>query len=479
VGVRAKRLSAPLCLIGLLLAACGPGSNHAAESSTSTAPVTNTSTPTNSTARATTSTVPPAGDDAWTTYYHDGARSGATSNGPSSPSAVKQRWISPALDGDVYAQPLLAGARVIIATENDSVYALDRADGKVLWRRHLGEPVAGSSLPCGDVSTVGITSTPVIDASAGRVYAAGMVAPGRHLLFALDLSTGKVIASVGVDATGADPSVHNQRAALTLSGGRVFVPFGGRFGDCGDYHGQVVSARVTPSGFGAVASYTLPTQREGGFWAPPGAATASDGSLYITSGNSSSSGQYDHGNSVVRLGASLNLLDSFAPTDWASLNAGDVDLGSTSPVLLPGGRVFQIGKSGVGYLLDAAHLGGIGGQLHSGTVCSSRAFGGVAHRGNTLYVPCGDGITEVTVQGDGFSVGWSASASVPGPPIVASGAVWSVATASGDLIAIDAQTGKQLTVQHLGAVPSRFVSPAAASKLVVAAAGRTVFAFGD
>jgi outer membrane protein assembly factor BamB len=378
----------------------------------------------------------------------------------------------------VYAQPLLAGSRVVIATENDSVYALNASDGTIAWKTHLGEPVSGSSLPCGDVDPVGITSTPVIDTNAGRIYAVGMVQPGRHLLFELDVSTGRLVDSAPVDAAGADPAVHNQRAALTLSLGKVFVPYGGRFGDCGNYHGRVVSVPVSAAGVGAVKSYTLPTQREGGFWAPPGAAIASDGSLYLTSGNSSSSGSYDYGNSVVHLSADLKLVDSFAPSDWASLNASDSDLGSTGPVLLPAGRVFQVGKSGIGYLLDAGHLGGVGGQLHSGSVCSTRAFGGVAHDGDTMFVPCSGGIVQVAVTGDRFGVGWTAPVSSPGPPIVAGGAVWAVATDRGDLVALDPSSGRTILTQHIGDVPSRFTSPAAGSGRVVVGAGRVVVAFG-
>jgi outer membrane protein assembly factor BamB len=378
----------------------------------------------------------------------------------------------------VYAQPLLVGSRVVIATENDTVYALNIADGTIAWKTHLGEPVSGSSLPCGDVDPVGITSTPVIDAGAGRVYAVGMVQPGRHVLFELDVGTGRLVASTAADAIGANPAVHNQRAALTLSSGQVLIPYGGRFGDCGDYHGRVVSVAVRSSGLGPEKSYTLPTQREGGFWAPPGAVVASDGSVYLTSGNSSSNGPYDDGNSVVRLSADLKLVDTFAPGDWASLNRSDSDLGSTSPVLLPANRVFQIGKSGIGYLLDAGHLGGVGGQLHSGSICSSRAFGGVAHDGDTLFVPCQGGVVEVTVTGDRFNVGWTAPVAVPGPTIIAGGAVWTVATGSGDLVALEPSSGRMITSEHIGDVPSRFTSPAGGSGRIVVAAGRVVIAVG-
>jgi outer membrane protein assembly factor BamB len=205
---------------------------------------------------------------------------------------------------------------------------------------------------------------------------------------------------------------------------------------------------------------------------------AADGTLYLTSGNSTSSRSYDYGNSVVRLGADLKLADSFAPSDWASLNSTDTDLGSTGPVLLPNGRVFQVGKSGTGYLLDAEHLGGVGGQLHAGRVCQSSAFGAIAHDGDTMFVPCSNGVVQVTVNGDSFDIGWTTPVSTAGPTIIAAGAVWTVATSSGDLVELDASSGTTISSNHIGNVPSRFTSPAAGGGRVVVAATRTLIAFG-
>ena len=424
--------------------------------------------------------VPPDPSGAhWATYYGDSARTGLATDAPA-PGGLRRQWRSPALDGEVYAQPLLVGRGVVVATENDTVYALNAGDGSVVWKRHLGEPVSGSSLPCGNVDPVGITGTPVIDVANKRIYAVGMVQPAQHVLFALDSVTGRVVASVRVDPPGSDPAVQNQRGALTLSNGAVYVPFGGRYGDCGDYHGRVTKVVVSARGLGRVTSYTLPTEREGGWWSPPGAAVASDGSLLFASGNSSSSGAYDYGNSVVRLSPSLRLLDSWAPTDWVSLNVGDVDIGSSSPVLLPDGRLFQIGKAGTGYLLDLAHLGGIGGELHSGEVCrGGSVLGGVAHDGNVVYVPCTNGVVQVTVDGDTFSRGWSTPMSTPGPTVVGGGAVWTIETESGDLVALDESSGDTVVSESVGRVPSRFTSPAVGGGRVVAAAGRVVSSFGD
>ncbi len=415
----------------------------------------------------------------WTTYYGDGARTGLTSDGPSPSGSVRKLWAAPALDGDVYAQPLLVGSKVVVATENDTVYALAAADGAILWKRHLGEPVDAASLPCGNVSpVVGITGTPVVDADAGRIYVVGLVQPAHHVLFALELTTGRVLSELRVDAPGADASVQNQRGALALSRGTVFVPYGGRYGDCGDYHGRVVAVAVSGRAPGPVRSYTLPTQREGGFWAPPGPVVDADGDLLLASGNSSSSGVYDYGNSVVRLTSALKLADWWAPKNWVTLNAGDVDVGSSSPVLL-GNRVFQIGKEGVGYLLAGDHLGGIGGELHSDDVCGGGGvFGGIAHDGDTLFVPCRDGVVQVAVTGDTFATGWNTQVSTPGPTIVASGAVWTVATGDGTLVALDESTGRPVASEHLGRVPSQFTSPAAGGGRVVVAAGSVVAAFG-
>lgn len=468
-----------LALVIGMFGGCSSGGRRA--SSTSTTGPSNVSRSVTSTTPGTTaSTAPSASGAHWATYYGDGARTGLATDGPSPASSVREQWTSPKLDGDVYAQPLLVGSRVVVATEHDTIYSLNSADGAIVWQRHLGEPVAGSSLPCGNVDPVGITGTPVIDVPTNRIYAVAMIQSRHHMLFELDATTGRVVASAGVDANGADAAVHNQRGALTLSHGTIFIPYGGRYGDCGDYHGRLVAVTVSASGLGTVASYTLPTQRQGGFWAPPGAVTASDGSLFLASGNSSSSGTYDYGNSVVRLNPNLGLADSWAPRAWRSMNAEDADVGTTSPVLLPGNRVFQIGKRGIGDLLDAGRLGGIGGELHEGNVCGgAEAFGGVAHDGNTLFVPCTNAVVQVTVNGESFATGWTTSVSTPGPTVVANGAVWTIATGSGDLIALDRSTGRTLTSHHLGSVPSRFTSPAVGGGRVVVAAGRTVFSFGS
>jgi outer membrane protein assembly factor BamB len=190
---------------------------------------------------------------AWTSYDHDGGRS-ATDPDSGAPVGPTAAWGPVSVDGDMYAQPLVSGSEVVVATENDSVYALNAATGAVLWQRSLGTPVPSGDLPCGDIApTVGITSTPAIDPSTGRIYAVADVLSGsavNHELFALDTATGAIVAGfpVAVDPPGSDHTALLQRASLALDAGRVIIPYGGNSGDCSTYHGWLVSVAQDGSG---------------------------------------------------------------------------------------------------------------------------------------------------------------------------------------------------------------------------------------
>src|SRR5206468_3310666 len=187
---------------------------------------------------------------------------------------------------------------------------------------------------------------------------------------------------------------------------------------------------------------------------------------------------FDHGNSVIELSPDLKELGFFAPDDWQALNAGDVDLGSVGPAVLPGNRIFQIGKGGIGYLLDANDLGGIGGQLHSAEVCNGPAFGGTAHTAETVYVPCGDGLVALRIDddGNGFSVTWKTEGFDAGPPIVAGGLVWTVDLTSDALVGVDPGNGHEIVREQVD-VASHFASPASAPGCVFVPTLRTITAF--
>jgi outer membrane protein assembly factor BamB len=389
----------------------------------------------------------------WPVYHLNAGRTGNDPSFPTFTGSLVAGW-SAALDGAVYAEPLVVNGTVIAATEGDSVYALDPATGAILWRRNLGTPVPLSTLPCGNINPLGITGTPAYDSVTGSLFAVAEVTGPHHILFALDPSTGVVRWSRNVDLTGDDPRTHQQRPALAVANGYVYIGFGGLAGDCGQYIGEVVG--VPASGSGATISYRVPTSREGAVWATGGPVIDGSGNLYVSVGNGASTSTFDGTDSVLELSPSLQLLSFFAPSTWASDNANDADLGSLSPVLVPGGWVFIAGKSGTGYVLHQGSLGGIGGQANSAHVCTG--FGGSAQNGGTVYVPCVGTLREVQVGANGsLTPGWQTSAA-GGPPVIGGGAVWSVNTSSGRLVALDPATGATLGSISVGAVP-HFVSP--------------------
>lgn len=419
-----------------------------------------------------TSLIQPSQGADWPTYHHDVSRSGVSAD-QDPLGTVQQAWSSAVLDGDVYAQPLVVGGRVIVATEGDSVYALDATSGGQVWQAQLGEPVPGDALPCGNIEPSGITGTPAIDVGSATIYVVAFLkASMQHELFALDLQTGSVRWHHPVDPPGLSPLVEQQRGALALQGGRVYVPFGGQYGDCGPYKGAVVSAAM--DGSGDLASYVVPTDRMAGIWNPGGPVVDGSGNIWVTTGNSASQSTFDYGNSVIKLSPQLQVLDYFAPSDWTDLNAGDVDLGSLGPVLVSNDRALVVGKSGVAYLLDAASLGEVGGELDSAKVGGS-AFGAAARAGNAVFVPCSNALVGLRIVSDKITVMWTVGGGA-GPPVVAGGAVWTVGH-DGTLKALDPQTGAERFSANLGEPVSRFVSPAAAGGSLFVPSGRTVIAF--
>ncbi|MGH3784391.1 MAG: PQQ-binding-like beta-propeller repeat protein, partial [Pseudonocardiaceae bacterium] len=396
---------------------------------------------------------PPAavGPADWPTYHHDNARTGVADQ--LVPLGTLRKAWQARLDGAVYGQPLVIGDRVIAATENDTVYALAAADGHVLWSASLGKPVNGSDLPCGNIDPLGITGTAAYDQATGLVFVVAETQGGQHTLAGVDLASGAVLLRRALPPPKGDEVAHQQRAALTVLNGWVYVAYGGLFGDCANYFGSVVAAPTT--GMGPLRSYTVPTTREAGIWAPGGAAVG-DGQLFYAVGNGESTQDYDHRDSVLALTPELTLADSFSPAQWMADNAADLDLGSMSPVVV-GDRVLTVGKRGVGYLLDAGRLGGIGGQLTRTPIC--QAFGGPSVAGSTVYIPCNDSLRAVDLEPTGgLLVRWTAPVPADGSPVVGGGAVWVTDTDHGILYALDPATGTPRAQIDVGDLP-HFASP--------------------
>ena len=303
------------------------------------------------------------------------------------------------VSGHVYAQPLFwrtpgsASGMLLLSTEDNVVYALDAVSGREVWRHVLGKPIPRGSLSCGNINPLGVTGTPVIDPSAEAIYLASAVqneAGPRHLVFALSLKNGAPIDGWPIDVADALARQHidfvsrdqNQRGALTILDGTLYVPFGGHYGDCGQYRGFVVGISVSSPH--SISSWAT-RARGGGIWAPGG--IASDGrSLFVSTGNTIGTASWSDGEAVIRLAPDLyhsrDKRDFFTPADWHALDLRDADLGGTNPLPfdVPAANqnqklILALGKDGKAYLLDRDNLGGIGGALATDTVADSAILG--------------------------------------------------------------------------------------------------------
>lgn len=407
-------------------------------------------------------TAPPApvvgGATDWPTYHHDAQRTGVTTATPAF-NGFSAGWKA-SLDGAVYGQPIVLGTTVVAATEGGSLYGLSLSTGAVLWKAHIADPIAQSLLPCGDIDPLGITGTPAYDPSDGLVLAVAETAGGHHILAGVSLATGTIAFHRTLDPLSATAIASQQRGAILVANGRVYVAYGGLAGDCASYIGQVVS--VASNGSGTPIGWAVPTTREGGIWAPAGPVEDADGTILVAAGNGASDTTYDGSDSVTRLSPTLSRLDYFAPSTWPNDNDNDLDLGSMSPVLV-GGKVLIAGKRGTAYLLNPTHFGGVGGQLSQLGIC--KPFGGASVSGSTAYLPCNDGIRAVTVSGNTMAVAWHAASNLIGPPVIASGTVYTT-DGSGSLYALNAATGAAVGQISVGSLP-HFASPSLSGTTVL------------
>lgn len=363
------------------------------------------------------------------------------------------------VDGHLYAQPLYwhaAGsntAMILTASESDVVQAFDAQSGKELWRRSVGRPVRGSSLPCGNINPLGITGTPVIDPSTQTIYVEAAVAEANgphHEVFALSLKDGSVLKGWPVDVAKAlqkagrhfDSRTQNQRTAMSLLGDRIYMGFGGHYGDCGDYHGWVLGFSVHNPG--DVVSFES-RARGGAIWAPGGLSIVGN-SIFFSTGNTFGARAWSDGEAVFKVPSDLQLgnnkRDFFTPSDWRALDDQDLDLGGSNPVPVnvsgQGGDralMLALGKDRKAYLLDRDNLGGIGRSLEvltasTGPIRTAPAVypagngAMVAFQGPGEHCPSGsrgNGLTVLKITGGAkpaMSTAWCGELDGRGSPIV-------------------------------------------------------------
>jgi hypothetical protein len=302
------------------------------------------------------------------------------------------------ISGNVYMQPLFVEngpggqAMIIVGTNSNNMYALNATTGAVIWQINVGTP--GTGLPCGNVVPEGILGTPVVDLSTRSLYFNALTLPSagvfRQMIYSVNVDTGATNAGWPVSVEGLasnggggitfTSNVQGERGAAVIVGNRVYFPYGGRFGDCGTYHGWIVG--VNMSNPADVLGWAT-AARGGGAWSPGG--LSSDGvTPFMATGNTFSAVGWQGGEAIIRLQPgpifSNNTTDYWAPTNWASLDGSDTDLGGTGALLVdvpgatPSQLVVAFGKDRNAYLLNRNNLGGIAAPLAQANAVSGSAI---------------------------------------------------------------------------------------------------------
>jgi hypothetical protein len=286
--------------------------------------------------------------------------------------------------GNVHAQPLYIegganGPMVVVVTASNNVYALHADTGTPIWSRTDIGPAVTSGLPCGNENPVGIIGTPVVDLASRSLFFDALISgnPIKHFIYSLNVDTGTTRTGWPVDVNNAGIGftslAQEDRGALALVNGIVYVPYSGYFGDCGNYHGWVIGVHIdNPSIVGGWAT----AAQGGGIWGHSG--VASDGTnMFVITGNTFTSpgDPWSGGEAIVRLqdGPTFtgNPTDFWAPANWQSLDNSDTDLGGCSAILVdvpgatPSQLVLALGKDGNAYLVNRNNLGGVAGPVTS------------------------------------------------------------------------------------------------------------------
>ena len=297
-------------------------------------------------------------------------------------SLVRDLNFNGTIAGDVHAQPLYIeggpnGPMIIVVTASNNIYALHADTGTMIWSRTDIGPAVTSGLPCGNINPVGTIGTPVVDLASRSLFFDALIdgVMKKHFIYSLNVDTGATTPGgwpVDVNATAMyngiifDSLVQEDRGALALVNGIVYVPYSGYAGDCGSYHGWVVGVDINnPANVGAWAT----TAAKGGIWGHSGVASDGTNMFVITGNTTGTGGVWGGGEAIIRLQPgpfwSGMPTDYWAPTNWFSLDNGDTDLGGVSAMLIdvPGANPSQLvlatGKDSNAYLLNRNNLGGI------------------------------------------------------------------------------------------------------------------------
>jgi outer membrane protein assembly factor BamB len=327
---------------------------------------------------------PAARAEDWPLFGHDPARTsvdvGGTAIDVQNVHRLRMRWqISLGTVADstpIFLERVQRGGRVrsmLFQTDKKGVtYGIDALTGRIYWHfRTYGPNIT--------------TSTPAADPSGLAIYVPGV----DGMIHKLDASTGRELGAPGFPARITRMTqTEKDASALNLANGYLYATTSGYYGDAPPYVGHVVSVRFGDGAthvFNSLCSnvVTLPEPNtcpasDSGIWGRGGAVVDPDpsmnGAVYAATGNGEfdvRGGGQDYGDSVIGLSAdATRLLGHYTPRDYAQLDSGDVDLGSTSPVVLPRQSasktplmIVQGGKDAILRLINRAPLPGVAHEL--------------------------------------------------------------------------------------------------------------------
>jgi len=441
------------------------------------------------------------------------------------------------VDGAVNAQPLYMNALTIngaprnvvfVVTADDSVYALDGDTGAQLWQVSL-IPAGATAVPASAVdftsaTEIGILSTPVIDPSSNTMYVVTETAELNsgmgptyfpHRLHALDLATGAE--KFGGPVLVSDPSmppVHKlQRPGLLLAHGNVYVSIGS-MQDEQPFHGVMFAFDAQSLAQQAVWVVT-PTGIEGGIWMA-GAAPSVDsgGNIYVATGNGTFDGATNFGEAAVKLSPTLQVLDYFAPYNWSTYDASNLDLGSGNAMVVPDQtgpyphELIVCGKPTPIYVLNRDNLGQVGSSSGPDNIIQrldnavgrpgpnnpnsvSACYTTPAMLGHTVYFggkydvlkafnldPATGLLSSSPTSQGNLAYGYPGANPVVSANGFSNGIVWAIDTGTSTLRANDAENLANELYSGSISGPLRFSAPTVVNAHVYVGTQNTVFAFG-
>jgi hypothetical protein len=448
----AKRMVLIGC-VGLAATACG-GGKSASPASTTTAETTSVAISASS-----------ATDWPLFGYTAGRANSGPSATGITSADVGRLQRQRVLLDGTVDSSPIyLHAVRVrgavhdvfFVTTTYGHTEAIDASSGRVLWRY----TPAGYSSWSGTAEIT--TATPAADPGRQWIYAAS---PDGWIQ-KLSVADGHAAWRTRITLL---PSREKIASALNYWHGRVIATTGGYIGDAPPYQGHVALLAASNGKLLSVwnslcsnrhqlISPSSCASSDSAIWGRAGAVVdTATGRLLVATGNGDWNGKTNWGDSTVELSADASrVLGSWTPTVEAALQSSDLDLGSTSPVLLGGGYVAQGGKDGKIRLLSLSKLspaGRTGGELQTiPTPGSTDLFTAPAvwHGDGKTWLFAADnaGLAAWTLAGGSLHREWSTS--TPGTSPVVAGGLLYVYNPNGGLVIYQPGSGKKLDTLAAG-----------------------------